>query len=58
VQRNRIKRTLREVFRCDRDRFPPASDVVVVALATSAGLGFEEVRREVLGCVLGLREAP
>ncbi|WP_448874168.1 ribonuclease P protein component [Desulfobulbus propionicus] len=29
VRRNRIKRLIREVFRCNRERFPGQSDIVV-----------------------------
>jgi ribonuclease P protein component len=31
VQRNRVKRLVREAFRCHRELFPPASDIVVIA---------------------------
>jgi ribonuclease P protein component len=31
--RNRIKRRLKEYFRLNRDKFPPETDVVFIALA-------------------------
>jgi ribonuclease P protein component len=46
VRRNRIKRLVREVFRQQRELFPEASDVVVIAKAGHAPEGFEQVRRE------------
>lgn len=41
VGRNRIKRVLREVFRRNRDLFPEACDVVVIAKSGAAELGYE-----------------
>jgi len=47
VGRNRIKRTLREVFRRNRGLFPPACDIVAIAKPGAQTLSYEEVRREI-----------
>lgn len=54
VQRNRLKRRLREVFRTNLGRFPAATDVVVIAMAGAPALGYEEVREEILECLARL----
>jgi len=52
VQRNQVKRLLREAFALDGDRLPPGSDVVVVARADARGLaereGLAGIRRSLL----------
>ena len=48
VGRNRIKRVVREVFRRNRELFPPGCDVVFVAKPTAPGIGYHELREEVL----------
>jgi ribonuclease P protein component len=49
VQRNRVKRLLREAFALESDRLPPATDVVVVARHEARVLaerdGLDGVRR-------------
>lgn len=54
VERNRTKRVLREVFRRNRDLFPPASDIVVIAKRGAPRLGFEDVLREFRGVAKNL----
>lgn len=46
VQRNRIKRLVREVFRRNRELFPSACDVVLVARPGADGLDYGSVRSE------------
>jgi ribonuclease P protein component len=48
VQRNRLKRRLREVFRTNLERFPAATDVVVIAMAGAPALSYAEIRTEIL----------
>lgn len=47
VVRNRMKRTVREIFRRNRDAFP-AMDVVVHIRPAAAGLPFPVLRRDLL----------
>ena len=54
VARNRLKRRLRDVFRLDGQLFPDGTDVVIVALAGSAHLGYEEIRTQILDCLARL----
>jgi ribonuclease P protein component len=42
VQRNQVKRLLREAFAIDGDRLPPDSDIVVVARSDARGLAERE----------------
>ena len=48
VQRNRIKRVVREVFRRNRSLFPPSHDVVFIAKRSSTGIGYESLLGELL----------
>lgn len=48
VERNRVKRRIRECFRRNRSLFPAESDVVVIARAGSPALSGTEVQREIL----------
>jgi len=49
VQRNRIKRVVREVFRSNRELFPPSHDVVFIAKREAPAIDYhsllEELRR-------------
>ena len=49
VQRNRIKRVVREVFRRNRELFPPSHDVVFIAKREAPAIDYhsllEELRR-------------
>lgn len=46
VQRNRVRRRLREIFRVRRAQFPAGLWLVVVAKPGAAGAGFGELREE------------
>ncbi len=47
VERNRVRRRLREIFRRNRDVFGPAGgDVVVHARPSAAGASFADLARE------------
>ena len=52
VQRNRIKRLLREFFRLNKERLPQAQDVVIVARKDTSSRKFEEVSRELKGLLM------
>lgn len=44
--RNRIKRRLREYFRLNRDKMPPDTDMVFIALKGAASLETADIRDE------------
>lgn len=46
VQRNRIKRLLREFFRRSKNRFPPSQDIIIIALKGSDPLTYHHVFEE------------
>jgi ribonuclease P protein component len=46
VQRNRIKRLLREFFRRSKTRFPTSQDIIIVALKGSDPLTYQQVFAE------------
>lgn len=46
VQRNRIKRLLREFFRLNKSRLPASQDIVIIAKKGILPLGYEELCRE------------
>jgi ribonuclease P protein component len=46
VQRNRIKRVVREVFRSNRQLFPAAHDVVFIAKRDAKGIGYDALLDE------------
>jgi ribonuclease P protein component len=46
VQRNRIKRLLREFFRRSKAKFPPSQDIIIVALKGSDPLTYRQVFEE------------
>lgn len=48
VDRNRVKRLVREVFRRELDVFPEGCDVVFVAKAAAWELSYREVASEVV----------
>jgi ribonuclease P protein component len=52
VQRNRIKRIIREVFRLHRDTFPPASDIVVTVGPHFRLLTYDSFRQAMAGLAL------
>ncbi|MFH0822563.1 MAG: ribonuclease P protein component [Pseudomonadota bacterium] len=45
-ERNGIKRRVREYFRLNRERIPPNTDIVFVALTGAADLDTHQLRRE------------
>jgi len=47
VQRNRVKRLVREVFRRERARFPDGCDVVFIAKDGSPDLRYDQVLAEI-----------
>lgn len=49
VQRNRVKRVVREVFRKNRSIFPDSCDVVVIARRGAPSLGYTEALEELRG---------
>jgi len=46
VQRNRIKRLLREFFRLNKSRLPASLDIVIIAKRDILPLGYQDVCRE------------
>ena len=53
VERNRIKRRVREFFRSHRHKLQPAQDLVIIARAGAEMLSYKDVESE-LGHVLGI----
>jgi ribonuclease P protein component len=51
VLRHRVRRLLREVFRLNREVFPPGHDVVVLLRENMPALDYATVRDEVLGAL-------
>ncbi len=49
VQRNRLKRLIREFFRQNREVLPGSSDLVITAKEGAAGLNFWQVSEELKG---------
>lgn len=47
VERNRVKRVVREVFRRNRSWFPAGVDVVFIAKRGAPSVGYETLREEV-----------
>ena len=54
VERNRIKRRVREFFRLNRERLQPTQDILVIARVGAKALGYTEIESELLD-VFGLR---
>ena len=48
VQRNRMRRRLREAYRLNEDRFRPGIDLVIVARAKAATAPFPALQKELL----------
>lgn len=57
VERNRVKRVLREVFRLNRSLFPSGFDIVVIAKSGAPALGYEASLAEVRSVEGALRSA-
>ncbi|MDH3199660.1 MAG: ribonuclease P protein component [Myxococcales bacterium] len=56
VQRNRIKRVVREVFRRNRHLFPPSHDIVFVAKRDADAVGYDALLKELRRAAVKLRE--
>lgn len=54
VERNRIKRILREAFRKERGNLPPGYDLVVIPLSPEGARDLKRVRRSLVTLVLRL----
>lgn len=54
--RNRIKRLIREVFRQNKDAFPPSTDILIAVIKTPELLTYQEFERDILNLVGILRE--
>lgn len=48
VERNRIKRILREIYRINRDMLPDGVYLIIRGLPKAAGADFYEIKREIL----------
>jgi ribonuclease P protein component len=46
VQRNRIKRILREFFRRSKNRLPPSRDIIIIVLRGANSLTYHQVAEE------------
>lgn len=55
VQRNRIKRILREIVRKNIDLFPNSYNFIILARIKIKGLSYKEVEREVVKLVKGVK---
>ncbi len=55
VQRNRIKRVVREVFRRNRELFPPAHDLVFIAKRGATSIDYDSVLSELQRAAKKLR---
>ena len=53
VERNRVKRRVREFFRLHRNKLQPAADLVVIARTGAQELSFQDVAKE-LAVALGI----
>lgn len=58
VQRNRVKRLIREAYRLHKQELRPNTDLVVVARHRAVGASYAQVERAYLKCLdqLGLRQ--
>jgi ribonuclease P protein component len=52
VQRNRIKRLLREFFRLNKSRLPASQDIVIIAKRGILPLSYGNVCSELMGCLI------
>lgn len=51
VERNRLRRRIRELFRCHRQHLAQSLDLVVIALNGATDLSFNEVRGELFSAL-------
>ena len=50
-KRNTLKRRIREIFRLNRHRLSGVMDIIVIARHGSLDCDYEEVSRQILGCL-------
>ncbi len=48
VERNKLKRRLREIYRCNRNLLPEHVSIIIRALPQSAGISFDDIKNEIL----------
>ena len=53
VERNRVKRRIRECFRLNKEIFPDSTDIVITAKKGAAGLNFWQITEELKGLLRG-----
>ena len=53
VQRNRVKRRVREFFRLNKGSLPASCDLVITAREGAAGLNFSQLSEELKGLLRG-----
>jgi ribonuclease P protein component len=58
VQRNRIRRRLKEIYRTNEDKMAPGYDVVIVARQRSRHAGYSEIETSVLSLFRKLKIMP
>ena len=51
VQRNRVKRLVREVYRRNKARIPPGLDIVFVAKASAQEVGYHDLGRQLMNLI-------
>lgn len=58
VQRNRVKRLIREAYRLHKHELRPNTDLVIVARHRAVGASYQQVERAYLKCLdqLGVRQ--
>lgn len=54
VERNRVKRLIREFFRLNKGLFPPGHDIVVIAREGASELSYQEVDAKLRRLLKGL----
>jgi len=55
VQRNRIRRRLKEIYRTNEDKLSPGYDVIIVARTRSRYAGYQEIESSVLSLLSKLK---
>lgn len=56
VERNRVKRLLREFFRLNKNRFPAGHDIIILVKAAVPPLSYAEVEKELSGLYTEIKE--
>lgn len=57
VERNRLKRRIREIFRLNPERFPQSGQVLVGCRQGAAGLAYEDLEQELFRLLDKTRKA-